>query len=180
MASLQEQLLKAGMVDEKKAKKIKQEKRKQAKQPKGTVIVDETKEAAKRALAEKSARDREMNRLRQAEADKKAIHAQIIQLITLNRIDRSRGDIAYQFTDGKKIKKIFVDSLLQTQLVKGVIALVKLKEGYELVPAAVAEKIKQRDESAILVHNDKAASVADTVEEDDPYAAYQIPDDLMW
>ncbi|MEX1669230.1 DUF2058 domain-containing protein [Zhongshania guokunii] len=180
MASLQEQLLKAGMVDEKKAKKIKQEKRKQAKQPKGTVIVDETKEAAKRALAEKSARDREMNRLRQAEADKKAIHAQIIQLITLNRIDRSRGDIAYQFTDGKKIKKIFVDSLLQTQLVKGVIALVKLKEGYELVPAAVAEKIKQRDESAILVHNDKATSTADTVEEDDPYAAYQIPDDLMW
>ncbi|MEP5013831.1 MAG: DUF2058 family protein, partial [Marinomonas sp.] len=71
MASLQEQLLKAGMVDKKKAKQITQEKRKQAKQAKGTgkVIIDEGKEAAKRALAEKAERDREMNRLRQAEAD---------------------------------------------------------------------------------------------------------------
>jgi uncharacterized protein YaiL (DUF2058 family) len=180
MASLQEQLLKAGMVDEKKAKKLKQEKRKQAKQPKGTVVVNESKEAAKRALAEKAERDRELNRLRQAEADKKAIHAQIVQLITLNRIDRNKGEIAYQFTDGKKIKKVFVDSLLQTQLVKGIIALAKLNDGYELVPAAIAEKIAQRDPSVILVHNTMAASTAAAVEEDDPYAAYQIPDDLMW
>ncbi|WP_269617521.1 DUF2058 domain-containing protein [Zhongshania sp. BJYM1] len=180
MASLQEQLLKAGMVDKKKAKQISQEKRKQAKVAKGTgaVIVDEGKEAAKRALAEKAERDREMNRLRQAEADKKAIHAQIIQLITLNKIDRRDGEVAYQFTDGKKIKKLYVDALLQTQLIKGVIALVKLKEGYELVPAAIADKIKQRDETVVLVHNTKP--VNDAVEEDDPYAAYQIPNDLMW
>lgn len=180
MASLQEQLLKAGMVDKKKAKQITQEKRKQAKQAKGTgkVIIDEGKEAAKRALAEKAERDREMNRLRQAEADKKAIQAQIVQLITLNKIDRKNGEIAYQFTDGKKIKKLYVDALLQTQLIKGVIALVKLKEGYELVPAAIADKIKQRDESVVLVHNTKTAN--EPVDEDDPYAAYQIPDDLMW
>ncbi|MFT6551472.1 MAG: hypothetical protein ACJA1I_001512 [Zhongshania marina] len=180
MASLQEQLLKAGMVDKKKAKQITQEKRKQAKQAKGTgkVIIDEGKEAAKRALAEKAERDREMNRLRQAEADKKAIQAQIVQLITLNKIDRKNGEIAYQFTDGKKIKKLYVDALLQTQLIKGVIALVKLKEGYELVPAAIADKIKQRDESVVLVHNTKPAN--EPVDEDDPYAAYQIPDDLMW
>jgi uncharacterized protein YaiL (DUF2058 family) len=178
MPSLQDQLLKAGMVDKKKAKQITQEKRKQAKQAKGTVIIDESKEAAKRALAEKAERDRKINRQRQDEADKKAIHAQIIQLISLNKIDRRGGEIAYQFTDGKKIKKLYVDTLLQTQLIKGVIALVKLKDGYELVPAAIAEKIKQRDESVILVHNTQSST--DLVAEDDPYAAYQIPDDLMW
>ena len=180
MISLQEQLLKAGMVDKKKAKQLNQEKRKQVKQAKATgqVIVDESKETAKRALAEKVERDRELNRQRQAEADKKAIKAQIIQLITLNKIDRRRGEIAYQFTDGKKIKKLYVDALLQTQLIKGVIALVKLRDGYELVPAAIADKIAQRDDSAVLVHNTKVSN--DAVEEDDPYAAYQIPDDLMW
>ena len=36
MSSLQEQLLKAGVVDEKKAKQLKKEKRKAAKQPKQT------------------------------------------------------------------------------------------------------------------------------------------------
>ena len=67
---------------------------------------------------------------------------------------------------------------MQTQLIKGVIALVKLRDGYELVPAAIADKIAQRDDSAVLVHNTKVSN--DAVEEDDPYAAYQIPDDLMW
>ncbi|WP_373092929.1 DUF2058 family protein, partial [Zhongshania sp.] len=42
MATLQEQLLKAGIVDEKKAKQLKKEKRKAAKQPKGQVQIDES------------------------------------------------------------------------------------------------------------------------------------------
>jgi uncharacterized protein YaiL (DUF2058 family) len=48
---------------------------------------------------------------------------------------------------------------------------------YELLPAAAAEKIMQRDASVIvLLNRDERA----TVDEDDPYADYQIPDDLMW
>ncbi len=177
MASLQEQLLKAGLADEKKAKQINKEKRKTKKANKGKVLVDEAKLAAQQALAEKAERDREINRQRQAEAEKKAIAAQIVQLVEMNLIDRGQGEIAYQFTDGKKIKKLYVTGKLQEQLVKGLIAIVKLRDGYELVPAAVADKIKQRDESVVLVHIDKSA---ETVDEDDPYADYQIPDDLMW
>ena len=91
--------------------------------------------------------------------------------------------MSYQFVDGKKIKKLYVNNKLQDQLTKGQIAIVKLSVGsegdrYELVPANVAAKIKQRDESRVLVLHDKAASSA--VEEDDPYADYPIPDDLMW
>ena len=81
MSSLQDQLLKAGMVDEKKAKKIKKDKRKQARQtPKGQTVVNEARELAKQAQAEKSARDREINRQQQAVAERKAIAAQIRQL----------------------------------------------------------------------------------------------------
>lgn len=177
MASLQDQLLKAGIVDAKKAKKIKQEKRKQAKQqPKGSVQVDEAKQLAQQALAEKAAKAKALNKQQQQQAEKKAIQAQIIQLISRHRIDRGDGDIAYQFTDGKKIKKLYVTALLQTQLSNGLIAIAKLNEGYELVPAVVADKIKQRDESVIVLINDKK----DSIDEDDPYADYQIPDDLMW
>ncbi|MFT5033655.1 MAG: hypothetical protein ACI89D_000913 [Bermanella sp.] len=178
MPTLQEQLLQAGIVDPKKAKAINKEKRKAAKQPKGQVRVDESKEAVTRALQQKAARDRELNRQRQAEADKKAIQAQIIQLITANRIDRQRGELTYQFVDAKKIKKIYVTNDLQAQLTRGQIAIVKLNEGYELVPAAVADKIKQRDEARVLVLHDK--SIVEVTEEDDPYADYKIPDDLMW
>lgn len=183
MASLQEQLLKAGLADAKKAKQINKEKRKQAKQaPKGQQQVDEAKLAAKQALAEKAERDRELNRQRQEQAEQRAIAAQIKQLIEMNRVPRPKPsggdeDIAYQFAHGKKIKKIYVTKKLQEQLVRGLLAIVELDGSYELVPAKVAEKIALRDAGRILVKNDSAS---DAVDEDDPYADYQIPDDLMW
>ena len=177
MSSLQDQLLKAGVVDAKKSKKIQKEKRKQAKQqPKGSQQVDETKELAKKSLAEKAARDRKLNQLQQQEAEKKAIQGQIIQLIENHKIEFGNADIPYQFTDNKKIKKIYVTEQIQNQLSKGQIAIAKLRDSYQLVPAAIAEKISQRDETAIVLINSKA----EAIDEDDPYADYPIPDDLMW
>ncbi len=178
MASLQDQLLKAGVVDKKKAKQVRHEKHKQIKQqPKGKVAEDEAKAAARQALEDKAARDREINRQHQAQAQRKALAAQIVQLITLNRIARQGGDTPYQFSDQGKIKKLHVAARQHEQLVKGVLAIVRLGEGYELVPAAVADKIRQRDDGAVVVLN---ARVDDEGDEDDPYAAYQVPDDLMW
>ena len=178
MASLQDQLLKAGIVDSKKAKKIVKEKRKEARsQPKGHARVDETREQAQRSLAEKAERDRELNRELQAQNEQKAIQAQVIQLIRMNRIERTGGDIPFQFIDGKKIKKIHVTGQIQAELSRGRIAIARLEGRYELLPAAAARKIMQRDASAILLLNTGEPAVAG---EDDPYAAYQIPDDLMW
>ena len=77
----------------------------------------------------------------------------------------------------KKIKKIYLTPALQEQLVKGRIAIVKLADKYELVPAPVAEKIHQRDEAIVIVKNSNEAT---EIDEDDHYADYQIPDDLMW
>ncbi len=178
MASLQDQLLKAGIVDKDKAKKLNKEKRKQARQrPKGEVAVDENKEQARRALADKAERGRQSNRLQQAEADRKAVHAQVIQLINSNTIDRQGGEIAYQFTDDRKIKKMYVTSELQSQLSRGQLAIAKLDDEYVLVPGKIAQKIRQREETIILLLNDNKAP---EIIEDDPYADYQIPDDLMW
>lgn len=178
MASLQEQLLKAGIVDKDKAKKLKKEKRKQAaQQPKGKVVIDETKEAAKRALAEKAEADRRRSQQQNAEAEKKALRAQIIQIVGMNKVDRQRGEVSYQFTDGKKIKKILVTAELKNLLSNGRLAIAKLDERYELVPSGIAEKITARDASVIVSHH---VNTNDTIDEDDPYAAYQIPDDLDW
>lgn len=182
MASLQDQLLKAGIVDKKKAKQIKQEQRKATKsRPKGQVQVDENKEQAKRVLAEKTERDRQLNKQQQDEAEKKAIQAQIIQLIKMNRVDRKRGDVAHQFTDGTKIKKLYMTQQLQNDLIKGRLAIARLGGSYELLPSTAAEKIMQRDAQVIvLLNRNDGAGVDESKDEDDPYADYQIPDDLMW
>ncbi|MFL3654633.1 MAG: DUF2058 domain-containing protein [Halioglobus sp.] len=178
MASLQDQLLNAGLVDKKKAKQLKQELRKEAKvRQKGQTPLDDSKEQVKRNLLEKTERDRQLNKQQHEVVEKKAIKAQISQLIKMNRIKRERGDIAYQFTDGTRIKKIYVTEQLQKDLVNGRLAIAKLGNDFELLPSAAAEKIRQRDPQIIVLLN--TYEVMD-VDEEDPYAEYQIPDDLMW
>lgn len=177
--SLQDQLLKAGLTDVKKAKKISKEKKKQGKlQRKGNIdVVDETRQQVQQSRKDKAERDRLLNEKRKAEAEKKAIAAQVKQLIEVNRVSRDGGDIEYNFTDDRKIKKIWVSTELQGQLSRGRLAIVSLRDKYEIVPAAVAAKIEQRMPERIILCNE---NVPVTVDEDDPYADYQIPDDLMW
>ena len=57
----------------------------------------------------------------------------------------------------------------------------RFAEAYELVPAPVAAKIAMRDAALVVVLNQAQAKTNDqTADEEDPYANYQIPDDLMW
>ncbi len=176
--SLQDQLLKAGLVDKKKAKALQKEKKKGSRKlAKGEVAVDETKLAVKQAAQEKAERDRALNLKLAAEAQRKAIQAQIRQLIENHRIRPRNGDISYQFPDGKSIKKIVLDTRLQQQVIAGTVAIVRGDGGYGVVPRVVAEKILARDAGYVLVLND---AQKDATADDDPYADYQIPDDLMW
>lgn len=173
--SLQNQLLKAGLTDAKRAKKAHQQKLEA-----GKAAATEIKDQVKQAQQEKIERDKELNRQKKEEAERKAVIAQIKQLIEMNKIDRSKGETSYQFTDQNKIKKLYVTDVLLNQLAKGVVAVVRFNDSYELVPAQVAAKIAQRDAATIVVLNTPAPTTETAVEEDDPYADYKIPDDLMW
>ena len=181
MASLQDQLLKAGLIDTKKAKQANKEKRKETNVARRSSeeVVDEVKQSAEQARLEKVERDRELNRQRDLELQQKAIAAQIKQLIENHRQPKGagNGDVEYNFTDGKLIKKMRVSPLVLEQIARGLLAVVKLGEGYELVPRIVADKIAQRDEKFVVVANTKQDN---KVDEDDPYKDYVIPDDLMW
>lgn len=172
--SLKDQLMKAGLANAKKVRRAEHEKRQMAKDPNA----ETADKLAAKTLAEKAERDRELNRLQQEEKDRRAVAAQVRQLIEAHRISRDGGDVPYQFTDDKKIKKLYVRPAQQTQLASGQIAVVRLGEGYELVPTVVAEKVRQRDEAAVVLLNTRKPAQAG--DEEDPYAAYQIPDDLMW
>jgi len=178
--SLQDQLLNSGLIKKDKANQAKKEKYKQSRQQRNSKT-EQTEEAtllAQKSLAEKQAKDRELNQQRKLAADKKAIVAQIKQLIQLNTQAQDSEGIAYNFSDNDTVKKIYVDNATLKNISNGKLAIVKYDAPrYALVPAQVAEKIKQRDASFILVLNDK---IEDQVATDDPYADYQIPDDLMW
>ncbi len=181
--SLQEQLLAAGLVDKKKAKKAAKEmKRQDHLQRTGQDNeLDVAKAKAEAALKEKAERDRVLNLQKEQEAQKKAIDAQVRQLVITNAIKSERADIKYQFVDGKKIKQLYVDQAIWDRLSRGQLAIIALdlpgEKKYEVIPLQIAEKIRQRKDNHFIYI---AESTAAAMEDDDPYAAYQIPDDLMW
>jgi len=178
MASLQDQFLKAGLVDKNKVKLANQDKSKQKKAElrTGTQTVDEVRLAALETQRKNAERAREMNAQRDAAATQKAILAQIAQLVQKNRQGKGNGDIAYNFTHNNKIERMFVSAAVQGHLVAGRLVIVVQGGSTELVPRIIADKIAERD-AAMVVRVKKAST---EIEADDPYAAFQIPDDLMW
>ena len=97
-------------------------------------------------------------------------------MVRQNRQDKGKGDIPYNFTHGTKIERIFVSPAVREHLVAGRLVIVVMNGAVELVPRVIADKIAERDASLVVRVNKSSTQV----DEDDPYAAFQIPDDLMW
>ena len=169
MASLQEQFLKAGLVNKNKVKQANQEKAKQKKVERrtGTQSVDEARLAALEIQRKNAERARELNAQRDAAAT---------QMIQQSRQSKGGGDIAYNFTHDNKIKRVHVSAKVREHLISGLLVVVCVGESIELLPKVIADKIAERDPS-LVVEVKQASSGSD---EDDPYAAFQVPDDLMW
>ena len=178
MASLQEQFLKAGLVNKNKVKVVNQEKNQQKKAERrtGTQSIDEVRLAALETQRKNAERARELNAQREAAATQKAIMAQIVQMVQKNRQSKGAGDIAYNFTHDKKIERIYVSAAVQVQLMAGNLVIVCQGGTTELVPRVIADKIAERDPSLVVRVNKTGTEVG----ADDPYAAFKIPDDLMW
>ena len=176
--SLRDQLLKAGLVNDKQVKQAgKQQKKQQRLEKKGQVEVDDTQQqAAQQAKAEKLARDQELNRQQQQKVEQKARTAQVKQLIETTRLPKLTTEDYYNFVDDKKVKRISVNDLMRNKLSAGALAIVRHGGGYEVVSREVALKIQERDARRVVLLN----TATEAPDADDPYAAYQVPDDLMW
>ena len=176
--SLRDQLKKSGLVSKKQAKKTEQERRPKNKEQQraNQQAQEQNKQKMQKERADKVARDKELNLQKTDKAARKAVAAQIKQLIETNKI-KPEGEQEFKFTDGKTIKRILVSSKQVNQLSKGIIVIVKQGDQYIIVPSLVADRIAERDAGRIIFRAEKATDIAD---EDDPYADYQIPDDLMW
>ena len=174
--SLRDQLLKAGVATKQQAQNVASQKRKKNKRKGASAAAGQDKQSSQLAHAKKIARDRELNLQRKETADRKAVAAQVRQLIEANRISREGGEVAYNFADGTRVRKLFVTQAQATDLTTGVLAICKLGDVYEIVQAAIAVKIAERDESCVVAGN----ATRDIGEEDDLYAEYEVPDDLRW
>ena len=175
--SLQEQLLKAGLVSAEKAKKLESESRKQAHQTRKnkTVAVAEAarqEEERHRLEAEavrKRAHDRQLNREREAQKKLKEDMARARQLIDSRRLNAADADIPYNFVlDGRYIRSVRVTREQQRQLAMGRIGIVcNFDDEYDfpLLPRETALKLAELVPTGLLVlHPERNSS---EIEEED-------------
>ncbi|CNK19561.1 DUF2058 domain-containing protein [Yersinia mollaretii] len=175
--TLQEQMLKAGLVSSKKMAKV------QRTAKKSRVQAREARESVEENKKAQLERDKQLSEQQKQAALSKEYKAQVKQLIEMNRINISKGDIGFNFTDNNLIKKIVVDKTTQAQLISGRLAIARLtvdnkaESEYAIIPASVADKIAQRDANSIVLNS---ALSQEEQDEEDPYADFKVPDDLMW
>ena len=183
--SLRDQLLQAGLISKKQAEKAqaataKDKPRGQHNHGKPVTAQAPNAEALKAAEAArqaKAAKDRELMDKAKEKQALKAKYAEIKQLVEANKLPPVVSDTLYNFTDHKNnIRRIPVTPELRAQIIDGRVGIARCEGRYSLVPAAVADKIRERDPRAVATINREA----DKVDENDPYKDYKVPDDLIW
>ena len=88
------------------------------------------------------------------------------------------GDITYNFKHEKTIKKLSLTQKSVDSLVQGKVGIVMIAGDYQLVPADIIYKVRELNPNFVVLLNTPSAKKQK--DEDDPYAEYEIPDDLMW
>jgi len=179
--SLLDQLKKAGLVDEKKAKNAQKAKHQHQRQTRKVKGGDEEarkrREQREKAAAEQAQRDRELEAKRAERKAAKERLAQLKQLVAKHALPRVDDGVAYNFTDGGAVKRLLVAADVQRAIAAGKVVVVRVSGLYHVVPAAIVERIVERDAEAVVVDNRGSDTPADG---DDPYAGYEVPDDLIW
>lgn len=183
MASLQEQLLKAGLSTKQKARQANTDKRKKNKQKRSGVEIEaslqeQVKQDVVKSQQNKADKDAALNAEKQQALAKKELNLRIEQILKHHQIKDAQGEVEYNYTFDNKVKKLYLDAITHRAIVNGRLALCGLDEITYIVTSETAAKLAELDGKVLLLQNDKVIEEAD--EEDDPYADFQIPDDMMW
>jgi len=181
MASLQDQLMNSGLINKQKAKQAQTEKRRQAKQKKkkGTVIASDIQVAIQEKAELQKQKDLAKNQQTQEQLAVRAAHGKLIQMIAQHCEKDYQGELDYHFTYENKVKRIAVTSSIQQGLIKGQYAICVLNDEFYLINKEAAEKLRTIDESVLVALHDQTENKS-TDDQDDPYAEFAVPDDLMW
>lgn len=184
MGSLQEQLLKAGLVSEQKLKESRSDRRKKRRNPEarqtGEAEVDLARAYAERARVEQRDRDRELNRKREEERRRRERNAQLKQLVVPQALNDPKAELPRYFEHNGKIRKLYVTADQQQRLTDGALGIVYLRGRYFLVSAEILERARAVSEDALAFFAPLAPDPVASEDHDYSDPRYQVPDDLQW
>lgn len=183
--SLQDQLLKAGVAKPKQAKKARRDKTRSNKAARkaGTSGNTDQQDLSKDIAADQAAKreaDRRRAKAANAEREQRERKRQAIQIISENRIATETPEAdepPYSYTVKGKIRRLPVSRDQRRRLADGKLAVVRYDGETSLVDAATAERLETLIPKAISRVTEAQKATPDP---NDPYAGYEVPDDLMW
>ena len=205
--SLQQQLIRAGLVTQERAEALNKPKPKRApnKRPNPKGAKDGTKGSAnanaapgkkgpprerkntgKRPAqsnhAKKAAKAAELEAQAEVELTaKRELKAKIKTLIEESSVTEFTGELTFSYVVGERIRQLFVTQEYLDKISKGELAITRLNRQTHLVTPEVAEQLIGLNPQWLVVVNDPSQEQPKiTGSEDDPYADYKVPDDLHW
>ncbi|WP_447070332.1 DUF2058 domain-containing protein [Shewanella algae] len=178
--ALQEQLLKAGLASKQKVRDVKTQKKRNRKSN-----IDDGSAELKAQIAkqkkQQAEKDKALNEQRFAEATEKGLVRGLVTEVKQNAVALPKdGEIKFNYTLENKIYPLYINEKLQSQLLGGRLGIVRIEQSSYLVAHKLAERVNLLVPAWCGYLWQAENNAAQVTEEDDPYADYVIPDDLMW
>ncbi len=178
--ALHEQLLKAGLVDEKRLDDVERDKRRERSSPASKRPPQSAQRPPPRVApptpAVRATKTDPAALKKEAQSARRVLEREIVQVIKANRRRHNDGDEVYNFIDGAKVGRIYVTADTHAGLTSGDLAIVRLRTRYAVVPTVTATGIAAKAPEYVVVARQETLAV----ELDPVYAAHPIPDDLRW
>ena len=188
--SLKDQLLKAGFKETKAATSGKKKSKKNAAGRKngknrsasapGYKSDQQNGKAAKAAVshtANNKADKKDAQQEAAALAEKKRVKAAIKEIIEASALKDHKGETAYSFVLGKKVRQLYVNEDAHKKLSAGEWVITRLNGNTHVIPIDQVEPILALNPDWAIVQNQADGEQSP---EDDEYKDFQIPDDLNW
>lgn len=199
--SLQQQLIQAGLVSQERAEELAKPKPKRAPRkraggkgekggkggkPKAGTQAQDGKRAQRGKRPAKGGRSNkpapaELDAAAEAElAAKRELKAKIKTLIEENSVTEFAGELTFSYVVGERIRQLFVTQEYLDKITAGALAITRLNRQTHLVSPEVAAQLLELNPQWLVVINDPNQEQPTVDAAEDPYADYQVPDDLHW
>ena len=162
--SLQDQLLKAGLVKDKPATKAKKRPKSKANPAKST----KNRVAKENTQKQKPLADNELD---------KPVKLEIKSLLKENRINSKEGETPFNYAIGSQIKRCYITEAQLSKIHSGEVSIVNWNDRSYLIPSSLISQLKSLH-PFLRFFSIEANDVQD--KQEDEYKDHPIPDDLNW
>lgn len=173
--SLQEQLLKSGLATEEQLKQKKKPKPKNKSRIKnaksGKAHTANKKQSAPKTTPDTNETPKTLG---------KALRTEIKQLLKANKLNDKTGEIPYNYVINNQVKRFFVNKEQQQGLKDGKLVIVNWNTISYLITTETETELRKLHPTIEVASVEKPEENKKEKDPDDPYADFEIPDDLSW